>query len=914
MKPQYNLFFLLLSLIMFGCGGGGGSDTPPPTQRVLTSIAISGAQTSYLVGASDTLSVTGTYNNGTTAALSGITWSSSTASVASISTSGVLTGVAEGTTTITATSNSLSNSVDITILPPTLDSIAVVSSNGSSSVPLGTTLQLTARGSFSNGVTQDLSDVAWSSGSAGIATISATGLVTSVSAGNVTLTAEKSGESATFAATVSAPALQSINIQISDSSVAAGTTTQATALGTFTNSTTAAISPTWTSSNAQVASVNAQGVITGVSVGDAVISAASSGITSNNSTVTITAAIATGLDTSPGFTDIPLGSQQTLVADIVFSNNTTQPATQATWASSNDAVASVSTTNGTVTITGITKGSAEITASAMGFLSSFPVTITDAIAVSVAFDKTEVALPKGASENLSLTASLSDNSTMNVTGESAFTVEPANLGTFATPSATNVTFTAVEEGAGTITAQYKMLSATIPVEVNSAEAVSLEQDVNDSPIAEGVSGNLSVTVAYSDDSRISPASGVAWSIADEAIASISASGSSIVSVTGKAAGSTVVTAVFGGLSQTFDLVVTDAEPASLAFVAPQVYQDQDSVQLNAILTFTDATTTNVSSQVVWSSSDDAVATISNSDGSKGALMPVSAGDVVITAVFGDTSITATQTITVLEPRIITGFSVYSYNDNASVTIGEGNYEFTLDFVEVDDDSIILNNVDATGVAVNTGMSGIESVLSTSGLDFSSSTAQLMQNSTTSVATINNANNVKAVIQVHEVKRFGDNNSGNLVMFSWAIRSDGADNFSIYTVEEVAKFFECREPTFTNPTRRGTCTELAFSYVADISANVSQTPRPDNFLIASFVLVSVGRDYEITNLAASDATNTVVPFFDGLQNRVISQGHGVSFKLMIPATNTAVEPSYSFNIDIREGVPFSFSLSGTFVSN
>jgi uncharacterized protein YjdB len=121
---------------------------------------------------------------------------------------GLATGVAAGTTTITATSGSVSGSTTLTVTAATLVSISVTPTNPS--IAKGTTRQFTATGTYSDSTTQNLTTaVTWSSSSTTVATISnatgSKGLATGVAAGTTTITATSGSVSGTTSLTVTAP-------------------------------------------------------------------------------------------------------------------------------------------------------------------------------------------------------------------------------------------------------------------------------------------------------------------------------------------------------------------------------------------------------------------------------------------------------------------------------------------------------------------------------------------------------------------------------------------------------------------------------------------------------------------------------------------------------------------------------------
>ncbi len=130
-------------------------------------------------------------------------WTSSVPGVATINTTGLATGLALGTSTITGTSLGVSSSSSLTVTSAALVSVAVTPAN-----PSLTTLasqQMTATGTYGDGSTRDLTaSAAWSSSAVSIATISNTGLVTTVAAGTSTIAATVGSINGTASLTVSA--------------------------------------------------------------------------------------------------------------------------------------------------------------------------------------------------------------------------------------------------------------------------------------------------------------------------------------------------------------------------------------------------------------------------------------------------------------------------------------------------------------------------------------------------------------------------------------------------------------------------------------------------------------------------------------------------------------------------------------
>ncbi|MCG8700934.1 MAG: Ig-like domain-containing protein, partial [Bacteroidales bacterium] len=128
-----------------------------------------------------------------------VVYSTGDASIATVSDAGLVTGVAAGNVTITATAydgSTIAGTIDVKVfegqVPVTSISLSAPAINGDS-VEIGNTLQLTAEVLPGN-ATDD--SVIYSTGDASIATVSATGLVTGVAAGTVTITATANDGSA----------------------------------------------------------------------------------------------------------------------------------------------------------------------------------------------------------------------------------------------------------------------------------------------------------------------------------------------------------------------------------------------------------------------------------------------------------------------------------------------------------------------------------------------------------------------------------------------------------------------------------------------------------------------------------------------------------------------------------------------
>ncbi|MFT3691615.1 MAG: Ig-like domain-containing protein [Kofleriaceae bacterium] len=203
------------------------------------------------------------------------TWISSDPAIIDIQPDGTATALALGTADITATSMGVTSpAVSTTVGAAALTSLAITPAMPR--VGIGFTAQLTADGTYTDQTKVDPATVTWSIDHMNIATISATGVVTPVAVGTATVTAMVGTTTATTTLTVTAATLVSLAITPDPASVVPGGTTQLTATGTFSDSSTLDMTQTsaWTSDQPGTATVSAtgtRGVVTGVAVGTATI-------------------------------------------------------------------------------------------------------------------------------------------------------------------------------------------------------------------------------------------------------------------------------------------------------------------------------------------------------------------------------------------------------------------------------------------------------------------------------------------------------------------------------------------------------------------------------------------------------------------------------------------------------------------
>ena len=360
------------------CEGKSGSAAvtvaaPPPA--AVASVSVSPASASVSVGQTVQLAATPKDANGNPLTGRTVTWSSGNSGVATVSASGIVTGVSPGAATITAASEGKSGTAAVTVSSVPVASVAV--SPTSASVSVGQTEQLAATPKDANGNPLTGRTVTWSSGNTAVATVSASGLVTGVSAGAATITAASEGQSGSAAITVTSVPVASVAVSPASASVQTGQAVQLTATPKDANGNPlSGRTIVWMSSNTAAATVNTSGRVTGVAAGSATITATSEG-KSGTAAITVTAPPAPApvatVAVSPASASVAAGQAVQLSAVTKDSAGTVLTGRTVTWASSNSGIASVS---GSGFVTGVTVGAATITATSEGKSGTAAITVT----------------------------------------------------------------------------------------------------------------------------------------------------------------------------------------------------------------------------------------------------------------------------------------------------------------------------------------------------------------------------------------------------------------------------------------------------------------------------------------------------------------------------------------------------------
>lgn len=341
-----------------------GSAQLTVTDAVLTAVAVSPTHTNLPVGINLHYGASGIFSDGSNVDITNqVVWNTSDHNIATIDSTGQATGIAIGTTQVSATLGSITGTTNVTITDATLLTIAVTPDNGN--LPMRIHSQYTAIGTFSDASTMDITDqVTWSTTNPNVVTINSTGLATGVTPGTTQVNASLKSVTGNTSVTVTNAVLTSIAIFPGSSNLPRSINQQFTAFGTFSDSTVVDITHqvAWDMSNHTVASINRNGLGTGISVGTTQVYARLYGIGGITS-LSVTTATLTSIAIAPLNPAVNRNATLQVSAIGTFSDGTSADITnQVTWTSTSNAIATVSNTNPKGTVTGVAGGASIIRA------------------------------------------------------------------------------------------------------------------------------------------------------------------------------------------------------------------------------------------------------------------------------------------------------------------------------------------------------------------------------------------------------------------------------------------------------------------------------------------------------------------------------------------------------------------------
>jgi trimeric autotransporter adhesin len=629
----------------------------------LSSIEIAPATVTVNLGTPTVVKITAVYSDSSNKDVSVLT-SLTSGDTSVVTASGVtLTGVKAGATSITASYQGKTATANVTVVDN--NPLKTVTIDPIPNLAIGGTANLVATGVFANGSKQDVTALAsWTSANPAIVTVgdssTTKGQVKGIASGGpVVITAlvktAAGAVSGTVSITVDPKKLKSIQITPTNPTMAQGETQAFTATGTYDDSSTGSVTQqaTWSSDTATVVTIVASGANAGsaraVGQGSATITAAIGDIKAT-STVTVSGARLARIVVS-GQATIIVGSTQAYTAEGQYADGTTKDiTTSVAWSSTNTANLSISNAAGTQgQATGMAAGTSNVRATLNNVTGQLAVTVSDKPLRSISvtpnpMDNLVVGLMRPMTANATY-GDAPNTIILDVTSTATWTIDDSSVATVGTSSATAGQVTGWKAGTAKVTATLSGISGSAVVNVTDATLTSITIVPSTASVRAGRSVSFKATGNFSNSTALDITNDATWTSSDTTVAQVSDAAGSKGQATGVAASSTAVTitATYKTVKGTASLTVTEPHIVSIRITPASVSLD---VGATAALTVTgvyeNGTTTTNLTGVNWSSSNEAVATVT----ANGGRPPFGGGGATVTAkTKGTTVITASYTPT-----------------------------------------------------------------------------------------------------------------------------------------------------------------------------------------------------------------------------------------------------------------------------
>ncbi len=271
------------------------------------------------------------------------------------------------------------------------------------------------------------------------------------------------------------------------------------------------------------------------------------------------------IEVAPSTASAAAGTTAQFTATGVYTDNSTRDlTTNATWATSDAAVATVSNAagaNGMAHATSV--GSAVVSATSGGLMGHTTFTVTDATLVSIEVTPAAPGVARGTTRQFTATGLYTDNSTQDLTTQVDWASSEGSVAGVSNAAGSNGLVSAVGAGSSVISASRGAVSGETTLTVTDASLVSIEVSPASPSVANGTNQQFTATGLYSDDSTQDLTAQVNWTSSDVAVAAVSNDAGSSGLATTVGIGSTTVSAASGNVSGGTTLTVTDATLVSL---------------------------------------------------------------------------------------------------------------------------------------------------------------------------------------------------------------------------------------------------------------------------------------------------------------------------------------------------------------
>ena len=481
-------------------------------------------------------------------------------------------------------------------------------------VRAGATVAFTAQPRDAGGGIVSGGILSWSSSNKTVATVSASGVVSALSAGSALIAVSAQGKSATSTVTVTPREVASVVVTPPTLSMRVGLTTplQVQTLDADGASLSGRV-VTWQSSNSAVATVSSQGSVTALAVGAATISATSEGRTGQVA-ITVTLPPVQTIAVTPALDTLGVGTERQHSAVLRDADGLVLTGRVLVWSSNNVAIASVSSAG---VVSGVSPGTVTISAASEGRVGTATVVVLARLAGVVTLTPGSATLVVGSIQQLATQVTDADGNLLTGRPVSYTSDAPA----VATVSVTGLV-TALAPGSARITAVSEGKSGSSTIQVIPVPVASVQVTPANVDLPPGAQQQLTA-VARAANGTVLTGRTVTWTSGSSGIVTVSATGLAI----GVASGVSIALAVVDGVTaySTITVSLPPVVSIELSPLSPAI-DVSASVQLTATLRGAGGGVLS-GRAITWTTADESIAFVSSS----GLVLGFKSGSVRITA-------------------------------------------------------------------------------------------------------------------------------------------------------------------------------------------------------------------------------------------------------------------------------------------
>ncbi|BAJ00830.1 surface protein, putative [Shewanella violacea DSS12] len=566
-KSLHHFLLFSILLLLSACGGGdndgfptggcGGEGDPCPAYAV--ELTVSPQLTTLAVATHEQYSAVALYSDGTRADVTAdVIWSSSAVDIATIAAGGLADANVPGTTSILATipasqqGPEVSDTGTLHVTDAALMSLTI--EPGQAETLVGLTQAFKTVALFADSHKQDVTSYTdWSISEPGIASISndsaSLGVATGMAPGVTQVVGTYAGMNAEASLVVLDSAVDRLIISPKDLSFPVGTSEQYRADLIFENGLSLDVTSqsTWQSSNASVASINADARLTGLNMGVTQVSASLNFADvhlSDSTSATLNGSVITQLVVSPDSLVKPVGTQGDYTATAYYSDGSTTDVTHDAIWSVDDKTIAVIVESGEMGghATALSPGNVMIKAEFNGMSGTGSGVVTDAVIETIEISPLDFVTPAGSQVNYTARARFSDASVHDITLLGYWQSSEESIANIGINGAADT----VSPGVTEISINYMGLTQATSLTVTDAALSGLQVTPKNLKKPKGTQGQYQAIANYTDGHTQDVTSIATWISVEPSIVSVITSGADAGYAIANSVGATQIQVSYAG--------------------------------------------------------------------------------------------------------------------------------------------------------------------------------------------------------------------------------------------------------------------------------------------------------------------------------------------------------------------------------